>query len=374
MATDLNRLSKARRLVIKIGSAMLVDASEGALRDDWLGALADDIVACRARGQEVIVVSSGTIALGRQQLGLTATALRLEDSQAAAATGQIRLAHAYQEALARHGILVAQILLTADDTKMRRRYLNARSTLTALLKRGVVPVINENDTVATEEIRVGDNDQLAAQVAAMMSADCLVLLSDIDGLYTADPRQDPNASFVEEVNDITPQIEAMAGAANPSMGRGGMVTKLEAARIALQAGCHMAIADGRHLNALEILAKGGVATWFVAQATPTTARKRWIAGSLRTAGGISIDAGAAAALKSGKSLLPAGVRAIQGAFERGDAVLVLDLDGNEIGRGLIAYSADEAARIMGHRSGEIESILGHRGREELIHRDNLVLR
>ncbi len=374
MATDLNRLSNARRLVIKIGSAMLVDASEGALRDDWLGALADDIVACRARGQEVIVVSSGTIALGRHQLGLTATALRLEDSQAAAATGQIRLAHAYQEALARHGILVAQILLTATDTEMRRRYLNARNTLATLLKRGVVPVINENDTVATEEIRVGDNDRLAARVAAMMSADCLVLLSDIDGLYTADPRQDPNASFVEEVNDITPQIEAMAGAANPRMGQGGMVTKLQAARIALQAGCHMAIADGRHLNALEILAQGGVATWFVAQATPTTARKRWIAGSLRTAGGISIDAGAAAALNGGKSLLPAGVRAIQGAFERGDAVLVLDLDGNEIGRGLIAYSADEAARIMGHRSGEIESILGYRGREELIHRDDLVLR
>jgi glutamate 5-kinase len=275
--------------------------------------------------------------------------------------------------LAGHDITVAQILLTATDTEMRRRYINARNTLSALLKRGVVPVINENDTVATEEIRVGDNDRLAARVAAMISADCLVLLSDIDGLYTADPRQVADASFIAEVAEITPEIEAMAGVARVGMGQGGMVTKLQAARIALQAGCHMAIADGRHQNALAILARGGVATWFVAQATPTTARKRWIAGSLRPAGSVSIDAGAAAALKRGKSLLPAGVHAVAGAFERGDAVLIQDLDGAEIARGLIAYSADEAARIMRHNSNEIETILGYRGREELIHRDDLVL-
>jgi len=369
----MNRLTAAKRLVVKIGSAMLVDRVSG-LKQDWLRALADDVADCRRRGQDVILVSSGTIALGRRILGLKDGTMQLEDNQAAAATGQIQLAHAYQGALARHGIVVAQILLTATDTEMRRRYINARNTLAALLKRGVVPVVNENDTVATEEIRVGDNDRLAARVAAMMQADCLVLLSDIDGLYTADPRHDPEASFIAEVSQITPEIEEMAGLANPGMGRGGMVTKLQAARIALQAGCHMAIADGRHMNPLALLAEGGIATWFVAQASPTTARKRWIAGSLRPAGQVIIDEGAAAALRRGKSLLPAGVRGVDGGFERGDAVLILDQMGHEVGRGLVGYTADEARRIIGHRSREIEGILGYRGREELIHRDDLVLR
>jgi glutamate 5-kinase len=264
-------------------------------------------------------------------------------------------------------------LLTATDTEMRRRYINARNTLAALWKRGVVPVVNENDTVATEEIRVGDNDRLAARVAAMMQADCLVLLSDIDGLYSADPRHDAEAAFVPEVAELTPEIEAMAGAAN-AMGRGGMITKLEAARIALQAGCHMAIADGRPANPLARLAEGGRATWFVAEASPTTARKRWIAGSLRPAGYVVIDDGAVAALRRGKSLLPAGVRRLDGDFERGDAVLILDLMGREAGRGLIGYTAEEARRIIGHKSQEIAAILGYRGREELIHRDDLVLR
>jgi glutamate 5-kinase len=368
----MNRLAAARRLVVKIGSAMLVDAESG-LRQDWLQALADDVAACRGRGQDVILVSSGTIALGRRILGLKGSALHLEDSQAAAATGQIQLAHAYQGALARHRIVVAQVLLTATDTEMRRRYINARNTLAALWKRGVVPVVNENDTVATEEIRVGDNDRLAARVAAMMQADCLVLLSDIDGLYSADPRHDAEAAFVPEVAELTPEIEAMAGAAN-AMGRGGMITKLEAARIALQAGCHMAIADGRPANPLARLAEGGRATWFVAEASPTTARKRWIAGSLRPAGYVVIDDGAVAALRRGKSLLPAGVRRLDGDFERGDAVLILDLMGREAGRGLIGYTAEEARRIIGHKSQEIAAILGYRGREELIHRDDLVLR
>jgi len=369
----MNRFLAAKRVVVKIGSALLVEDGRG-LRRDWLEALSDDIAECRRRGQELIIVSSGTIALGRRQLGLKGASLRLEDSQAAAATGQIQLAHAYQSALARHGLPVAQILLTATDTEMRRRYINARNTLAALLRRGVVPVVNENDTVATEEIRVGDNDRLAARVAAMMQAECLILLSDIDGLYTADPRQHDDAAFIAEVSQITPEIEAMAGLANPAMGRGGMITKLQAARIALQGGCHMAIADGRHQNPLALLARGGVATWFIAQATPTTARKRWIAGALKPAGGVTIDAGAAAALRQGKSLLPAGVKTVKGDFERGDAVLLLDLEGREIGRGLIGYSAEEAVLIIGHKSREIEALLGYRGREELIHRDDLVLR
>ncbi len=370
----MNRLLQARRIVVKVGSALLVDPTNGTLREAWLRALAADLADCRSRGQEVLVVSSGAIALGRRPLDLAGTQLRLEDSQAAAATGQIRLAHAYQEALAPHDVTVAQILLTASDTETRRRYLNARNTLSALLRRGALPVVNENDTVATEEIRVGDNDRLAARVAAMISADCLVLLSDIDGLYTTDPRQNAQASFIEEVTEITPEIEAMAGAANPEMGQGGMVTKLQAARIALQGGCHMAIADGRRDNPLALLSRGGVATWFIAGATPTSARKRWIAGSLSPAGAITIDDGAQAALARGKSLLPAGVVAVEGGFQRGDAVVVRNSTGAELGRGLIAYSAEDAARIIGHNSRDIEALLGYRGREEIIHRDDLVLR
>lgn len=368
------RLGSAQRLVIKIGSTLLANPDTGALRRDWLQALAEDIAACRAGGQDVLVVSSGAIALGRGPLRLAPGVLRLEDNQAAAATGQIRLAHAYEEALARHDLTVAQILLTAQDTEMRRRYLNARNTLHTLLARGAVPIINENDTVATDEIRFGDNDALAARVAAMVSADCLVLLSDIDGLYTADPRKDRDAEFVPEVREITATIEAMAGPSASGIGRGGMVTKLHAARIALQAGCHMALADGTGLRPLSALRDGARCTWFTSAATPATARKRWIAGSLKPTGSIIIDAGAVAALRSGKSLLPAGVFTVEGHFERGDAVSVRDPDRNELGRGLIAYSAADARRIMGHRSGEIESILGFRGREEMIHRDDLALR
>ena len=371
--TTAPKLDDARRLVVKIGSTLLVDEAQRRLRHRWLDALSDDLAALRARGAEVIVVSSGAIALGRHQLGLHRRTMRLEESQAAAATGQIELAHAYRETLARHDIAVAQILLTLEDTEERRRHLNARSTLATLLRLGPLPIINENDTVATSTIRVGDNDRLAARVAAMMNADVLVLLSDIDGLYTRDPRRHPDAVFVPLVSSITPDIEAMAGQAPPGYSSGGMVTKLAAARIAVSGGCKMVIADGRRENPLAAVASGERCTWFLADIEPLTARKRWIAGSLKPMGSVVVDAGAVAALGRGKSLLPAGVRQIEGAFERGDAVLVKDDGGREVARGLIAYSAADASRILGHKSREIEALLGYRGREELIHRDDLVL-
>jgi len=367
------RLRDAGRLVVKIGSALLVDQAAGSLRRAWLDALADDVATCVARRQEVVLVSSGAIALGRRQLRLGARTLRLEEKQAAAAAGQIRLAHAYQEALARHGIGVAQVLLTLSDTEQRRRYLNARNTIATLLRLGTVPVINENDTVATDEIRFGDNDRLGARVAQMIGADTLVLLSDIDGLYTADPHRDPDARHLPEVRAITPEIEAMGGSARSSDSSGGMVTKLAAGRICLGAGCRMAITDGKPMHALAGLDGGARATWFLPDATPRTARKDWIAGSLKPHGTLVIDAGAARALAGGRSLLPAGVRTVQGRFERGDAVVVRDEAGREIGRGLSAYSSDDATLIAGHKSGEIEARLGYRGRDEIIHRDDLVL-
>jgi glutamate 5-kinase len=366
-------LAHAKRLVVKIGSALLVDEKTGAIRRQWLDALADDVAEIRKSGTEVLLVSSGAIAVGRRHLGLLDGGLKLEEKQAAAATGQIRLAHAYQETLARHDITVAQVLLTLGDTEERRRHLNARSTLSTLLKFGCVPVINENDTVATAEIRFGDNDRLAARVAAMVSADALVLLSDIDGLYTADPRRNPAASFIPEVTEITPEIEAMAGEALPGYSSGGMVTKLTAARVALGAGCRMAIANGRPMHPLRAIREGGTCTWFLPAATPLTARKTWIQGALKPVGKLVVDDGALRALSSGKSLLPAGVVTVEGRFERGDAVVVADAQGREIARGLSAYSAEDARRIKGHKSREIETLLGYRGRDEMIHRDDLVL-
>jgi len=366
-------LAEARRLVVKIGSALLVDDRSGDLRRTWLHALADDVARCVERGQEVLIVSSGAIAAGRRHLGLLGSSLKLEEKQAAAATGQIRLAHAYQEALARHRLTVAQILLTPEDTEVRRRHLNARATLNQLLALKAVPVINENDTVATAEIRFGDNDRLAARVAQMVSADTLLLFSDIDGLYTDDPRKNPSARRLPEVRELTPEIEAMAGEAPPGMSSGGMVTKLAAARIAMAAGCRMAIARGDPLHPMRALEEGGRATWFLASASPLTARKRWIAASLNPTGAVIVDEGAAAALLRGTSLLPAGIVAIQGSFERGDTVLVRGRDSRVLGRGLSAYSSTDAARIAGHRSSSIEAILGYRGRDEVIHRDDLVL-
>ena len=373
MKAGIDRIAAARRLIIKIGSALLVDEATGRIRHDWLAALAGDVAALHERGQQVAVVSSGAIAAGRRHLGLTGRELRLEEKQAAAATGQIILAHAYQEALKRHGITVAQVLVTLDDTEERRRHLNARSTLNQLLALGAVPLINENDTVATQEIRYGDNDRLAARVAAMISAEVLILLSDIDGMYEADPRKSPDARHIPEIREITAGIEAMAGAAPEGFSSGGMITKVQAAKIALGAGCHMVLTEGHSLHAVAKLLEGGRCTWFLSSANPRTARKRWIAASLKARGELVIDDGAARALKHGGSLLPAGVVSVGGRFERGDLVTVRGSSGNEIGRGLSAYSAADAARIAGHKTGEIEAILGYRGRDELIHRDDLAL-
>lgn len=363
----------SRRLIIKIGSALLVNDESGEIQHDWLDALADDIAECRGRGQDVLVVSSGAIAVGRHHLALNEGSLRLEEKQAAAATGQIRLAHAYQATLARHNLTIAQILLTPADTEERRRHLNARSTLTQLLQLGAIPVINENDTVATQEIRFGDNDRLAARVAAMISADTLVLLSDVDGLYDADPSQDKTAQHIPEVHTITSEIEAMAGTQTSGYSSGGMTTKLQAAKIAVAAGCRMAIGLGTNFHPLRRIEDGARCTWFLPKANPLTARKRWIAGSLQTMGKMVVDEGAEKALRRGTSLLPAGVTEVKGTFERGDLVAVFTCDGHEIARGLSAYANDDAALIIGHKSGEIEKILGYRGRDEIIHRDDLVL-
>ena len=368
----MNRIAAARRLIVKIGSSLLVDEASGEIRRDWLSGLCDDIAFCKRRGQEVLVVSSGAVAVGRNHLGLQPP-LRLEEKQAAAACGQIRLAHAYQEALAGHGISVAQVLLTLEDSEDRRRYLNARSTLETLLKLGAVPVINENDTVATNELRFGDNDRLAARVAQMTAADALVLFSDIDGLYTADPRKDANARFIPEVAELTPEIEAMAGDPGSGYGSGGMVTKLAAARICLSAGCRMAIAKGDAPFPLATIENGGRCTWFLPAASPRTARKQWIFGAMKPAGAVTVDSGAVQALATGKSLLPAGAVAVDGGFDRGDCILVKAADGRVLGRGLTNYAADDAARILGCKSAEIEKMLGYRGRDELIHRDDLVL-
>ena len=366
-------LQGARRVVVKVGSSLLVERNTGQVNRVWLETLAADIKRLRERGQEVLLVSSGAIALGRRQLGLPPGKLKLEESQAAAAVGQIRLAHAWTEVLQRFDLTVAQILLTFTDTEERRRYLNARSTLGTLLRLGSIPVINENDTVATAEIRYGDNDRLAARVAQMISADCLVLLSDVDGLYTADPGRDPAARFIPEVRGITADIEAMAGGVISDVGSGGMATKVAAAKIAVSAGCHMCVALGKELHPLKRIEDGARCSWFYPDANPATVRKQWIAGTLKPAGELLVDAGALSALTRGKSLLPAGVVKVNGRFERGDAVRVCSATGLEIARGLSAYSSIDAERIRGRHSSEIEELLGYRGRDEMIHRDDMVI-
>ncbi len=370
----IRRLEDYRRIVVKIGSALLVDRATGDIQWPWLESLASDVAALMRDGREVILVSSGAIALGRGRLGFPKRALALEESQAAASVGQIALARAYSEILGSHGFIAAQVLLTLDDTEDRRRYLNARATLGTLLERRAVPIINENDTVATTEIRYGDNDRLAARVATMVGADCLVLLSDIDGLYTAPPNQDPHATLIPVVERITPEIEAMAGGAGSELSRGGMKTKIDAGKIATEGGTAMVITLGKRMSPLAAISGGAAATWFLAAADPVTARKKWIAGSLDDRGSIRVDAGAARALRSGKSLLPAGCVAIEGTFERGDTVRIVGPEGEELGRGLIAFDSADATAILGCKTHDIEEILGYTGRKEMIHRDHMVMR
>jgi glutamate 5-kinase len=365
--------ASARRIVVKIGSSLLVDRAMGELKSDWLGSLADDVASLVTSGKQIIIVSSGAIALGRHVLGFSRGPLELEKSQAAAAVGQISLAGAYQAVFKARGLTAAQILLTLGDTEERRRYLNARQTIDTLLAERAVPVVNENDTVATAEIRYGDNDRLSARVASMASADCLVLLSDIDGLYTAPPGSHPDAKLIPEVRQITREIEAMAGGADTELSRGGMITKIEAGKIALASGTNMVITSGLVEHPLRGLAEGAPCTWFLAPSDPVAARKRWIAGQLEPKGYVEIDAGAEKALFSGKSLLPAGVVRVGGAFERGDAVVIRSGGGRELGRGLVAYACDDAERIIGKKTREIAAILGYEGRAALIHRDDMVL-
>jgi glutamate 5-kinase len=365
--------TRAKRIVVKIGSALLTDRATGQLKADWLASLLDDVAELSRQGKQVVIVSSGAIALGRHALKLPKGALELEQSQAAAAVGQISLAHAYQDLARARGLVAAQILVTLGDTEERRRYLNARHTIETLLGLKAIPVVNENDTVATTEIRYGDNDRLSARVASMVSADCLVLLSDVDGLYTAPPGSDTAAERLDVVTAITPAIEAMAGDVGTELSKGGMKTKIEAAKVALGGGTHMVIASGKVLNPLQAIGDGAPCTWFVAPSDPLTARKRWIAGQLEPKGNVFVDAGAEKALAAGKSLLPAGVARVEGRFDRGDAVVIRAADGRELGRGLIAYARGDAERIIGKKSSEIATILGISRCDELIHRDDMAL-
>ena len=366
-------LADFRRIVVKVGSSLLVDAGAGKLKETWLASLTSDIARLHQEKRHVLVVSSGAIALGRAVLKLPKGSLKLEDSQAAAAVGQIALARTWAQALGKHGIIASQVLVTLDDTEARRRYLNARSTIEKLLEWRSVPVINENDTVATTEIRYGDNDRLAARVATMASADLLVLLSDVDGLYDAPPASNAKAKHIPIVPRITREIEAMAGEAASDHARGGMRTKIAAGKIATAAGTHMVIASGHVENPLAAIAAGGRATWFLTPANPVAARKKWIAGTLEPKGVLVIDAGAVAALRRGKSLLPAGVIRVDGEFGRGDAVIIRGPDGAEVGRGLVAYDAGDAAKILRKASSDIKTILGIEGRSEMVHRDDMVL-
>ena len=368
----MSRLSSAKRIIVKIGSALLVDQKTGAIKASWLDSLIDDVTDLKIGGADVILVSSGAIALGRRTLGLPKGKLKLDQSQAAAAVGQIALAQAWSQALRTRNIVAAQVLVTLQDTEERRRYLNARATLSTLLAQGAVPVINENDTVATSEIRYGDNDRLAARVASMMSGDVLVLLSDIDGLYSAPPHQ-KGATFISELREITPDVEAMAGKPISGVGSGGMITKIEAGKIALSAGCNMVIASGHEMHPLKRITEGARCTWFLAEASVLQSRKRWIAGTLQPVGKLIVDDGAKGALIGGKSLLPAGVKSVEGNFSRGDTVSVVLPDGIEFARGLVAYDSMDAKRIAGLKSADIQKLLGNDDRDVIIHRDDLVM-
>lgn len=365
-------LSEYRRLVVKVGSSLLI-GDDDMVHRGWLEGLAENVATLQGAGHEILIVSSGAIAIGSRVLDINKRRARLEDLQAAAAAGQVQLVHAWQEALAVHDIAAAQILLTPDDTENRRRFLNARGTLEKLLDRSVVPIINENDTVATEEIRYGDNDRLAARVAQLVMADALILLSDVDGLYTSDPGSDENAEHIPEVGKITADIQSIAGETRSDVGSGGMATKVQAARIATHAGCSTIIASGVIERPLDSLASGGTCTVFRAEGTPAAARKQWLAGVLEVRGELRLDDGAVAALRDGKSLLPVGVVEVIGNFRRGDVVTLVDNRGTELGRGLAEYGDDEAARLAGCQSEQIEERLGYRGRSVMVHRDDLVL-
>ena len=365
-------LSDYRRLVIKVGSTLLVD-DNGQLNRGWLDELADDVATLARNGHEILIVSSGAVAIGSSVLGINKKRARLEELQAAAAAGQVQLVHAYQDALRAHNIVVAQILLTPDDTEDRRRFLNARRTLAKLLERSVVPVINENDTVATTEIRYGDNDRLAARIAQLVMADALLLLSDVDGFYTADPGTDKNAEHIPVVKSISDEMLSMAGETRSDVGTGGMSTKVQAARIATHAGCSTIICNGAVAHPVKALQDGAKCTVFQATATPAAARKQWLAGVLEVGGELRLDDGAVTALSDGASLLPVGVVSVSGKFSRGDVVTLKDASGHDIGRGLAEYSMDEAARLVGKQSDQIETVLGYRGRATMVHRDELVL-
>lgn len=373
MTKKLPSIDGAKRIVIKIGSALVADIERGRAKSEWMHALAADIATLHGQGKEIILVSSGAVALGRKLVNVGIEALDLSEKQAAAAAGQPLLMQAWANAFAAHDIKVAQLLLTLDDSEQRRRYLNARTTFTTLLSHRMIPIVNENDTVATAELKFGDNDRLAARVAAMISADLLVLFSDIDGLYSADPRKKADAQFIERVDALTPDILAMGGGSASEISNGGMKTKLDAAQMALAAGCHMVIAKGDDQHALKKLGQGGRATWFVAGTRPQLARKHWIATSVQGKGGVVIDEGAERALTQGKSLLPAGVVKISGTFGRGDTITVTNMTGTLIARGISAYTSDEAQQIMGKKTGAIEALLGYAGRDTLIHRDDLAL-
>ncbi len=366
--------NKAKRLVIKIGSSLIVDQEKGTLKEGWLKSLADDIVYLKKKGKEVVIVTSGSVALGRKNIKSKKKELKLEEKQAAAACGQTELVRYYQKFLNNHNTYAAQILLTVFDTENRRNYLNAQNTIETLLENGIVPIINENDTVATQELRFGDNDRLAARVSQMISADLLILLSDVDGLYTSNPKLDSLAMHIDKVEGISDDVEHMAGEAlSTGVGSGGMVTKIEAAKIATLGGCHMILASGKEHNPIKKLEQGAKHTLFLSSETPHNARKRWISSSLKISGEIIVDDGAIRALKNGKSLLPAGVIDVKGKFERGDTVAIKDCRLKEIGSGLIAYSSEDAKLIMGHQSQEIEHITGFSGRNELIHSNDLVI-
>lgn len=367
-------IDKAKIIVLKIGSSLLIDGKNGEVKTQWLKSLAEDVSKLVKNGKKVVIVTSGAIALGRKSLGLSKKNLKLQEKQAAAACGQLSLISVYQEALAKHKLKAAQILITLEDSESRRRYLNARNTLETLISHGIIPVINENDTVATAEIRFGDNDRLAARVAQMVGADMLILLSDIDGLYTADPGKNKNAVHINEVNEIDEKIEKMAGGSGTDVGSGGMVTKIAAAKIAASSGCSTVITFGKEENPINNLIEGGKFTIFLSKENPESARKRWIADNLNTKGFLVVDDGAATALLKGKSLLPAGVTEVEGSFDRGDAVIIRNAKGKEIGRGLSAYSSKDAKKIMRLKSEKIEEILGFSGRDEIIHRDDLVLK